>query len=102
MRRDAIEQGHDAFSVGCIPAQHAMPAEDPEVARSADRLLRRLRAILLTRVAIAVSHEVVDLAEREAETGDVDAQVSEIAYLEREEVHVPAGAFSELVVGEDQ
>jgi hypothetical protein len=49
-----------------------------------------------------VSHEAVDLAEREAQAGDVDAQLSEISNFEGQEIHLPPRPFGELVVGDDQ
>jgi hypothetical protein len=97
MRRDALEQVGDHLSICCIAAQHPVASEEPEVACSADRLIGRVGNIVLARVSFAVGHEVVDLAKREAQAGDVDAQLSEIAHLECEEVHFqPARSVSLL------
>ena len=79
-----------------------MRAAEPEVAQPRHRLGRRLRRLLLARIGGVAVQQLVDLAGLEAERGEVDAELGQLAGFQRQQLLVPAGALGELVVGEDQ
>ena len=78
-----------------------MLAEQPEITWAGDRDSRRLRGLLLARVGRVAVEQRVELAVVEAEAAEVEAEVLQLAELQRQQLGVPAGVEREPVVGED-
>ncbi|MFQ6047993.1 MAG: hypothetical protein ACE5K7_01355 [Phycisphaerae bacterium] len=95
MNRLAIQQAIDVRVATTVAAEQAMLAEEPQVARLRDRLVR-------------VGHALLDLALEqlgqlglvETEQLQVEAAVPQLAQFDRQQVVVPLGQVGELVVGD--
>ena len=87
-----------------VAAQQPMVAQDPEVARPADRILRRLRNLVLGLVAcrLAVGHrqQPLQLGGIEADQVEVEALVPQPGQLLRQQLLAPSCLQGELVVGD--
>ena len=81
-----------------------MVAQDPEVARLADRLLRRLGNLVLglvdRRLAVGERQQPLELGGIEADQVEVEALVPQPRQLLRQQRVVPSGLQGELVVGD--
>ena len=77
-----------------------MRAEQPQIAGLRDRQVRGPRRLLLARIGLG-TEEGVELARLEAESTEIDAEVRQLACLQRQHLAVPAGPLGELVVGKD-
>jgi hypothetical protein len=78
-----------------VAAQQAMVAQDPEIARAADRLLRRFRDLVLRlrthRLAIGDGQKSLQLRGIEADQVKVEALVPQPGQLFRQHRIVPPG-----------
>jgi hypothetical protein len=88
-----------------VAAQQAMRAEDPEVARLADRILRRLRNLVLgliaRRLAVSQRQQPLQLRRIEADQVEVEALVAQPRQLFRPQRIFPARLPSQLVVRDE-
>jgi hypothetical protein len=88
----------------CVAAQQPMAAQDPEIARLADRILRRLRDLVLgliaRRLAIGCGQEPLELRGIESDQVEVEALVPQPGQLLGQQRLVPARPQGELVVGD--
>jgi hypothetical protein len=87
-----------------VAAQQAMVAQDPEVARLADRVLWRLRNLVLSliarRLAVGQRQQALQLRGVEANQVEVEALVAQPSQLFRQQRIIPARLQRELVVGD--
>ena len=104
VRELAAEHPLDVGQHRGVAAQQAVVAQDPEVARLADRLLRRLRDLVLgliaRRLAVGERQQPLQLGGVEADQVEVEALVPQPRQLLRQQRVVPAGLQGELVVGD--
>ena len=96
-----MKQGCDCAPVGGVATQNLVLATDPEISRLPHRDGGRLRGLLLARIQAGGTEEGVELGGVEAERDEIDAEVFEVADLEREQLAIPASLLGELVVGDD-
>ena len=102
VRELAAEHPLDVGQHRRVAAQQTMVAQDPEVARPADRLLGRLGDLVLRllarRLAIGDRQQPLQLRGVEADQVEVEALVPQPSQLFRQQRVVPARLQGELVV----
>jgi hypothetical protein len=89
--------GEHPLDVGqhrCVAAQQAMVTQDPEVARLADRLLRRFRNLVLSvvarRLAVGQRQQPLEFRRIEADQVEGEALVPQPGQLFRQQLLAPA------------
>ena len=100
MRLHVAQQPVHRLPVRGIPTEQPVRTQQPEIAGARDRCVRNLRCVLFPWIG-TVLQQRVDLACLEAEPGQVDTKLGQVADLQRQQVPVPAGLIGEPVVGED-
>ena len=103
MRAHAVQHALDRRRVGAVAADQAVPAQQPDVARPADRPLRHVRARRRDRSARRCGsvRNDCDLVGVEAGERQVEAVGLQIAQFDAQQVLVPAGRERQAVVGQD-
>ena len=101
MRHNAGEQARHVRGRGGIAAQEPVRTEAPQIPRARDWHDRNLRHRVLVGIAQAPAEQVVDRSCIEAQQIEVHAQVTQVGYLESEQVPIPTALQGKLVVGDD-
>ena len=88
-----------------VAAQQAMVAQNPQVARAADRLFGRLRDLVLglsaRRLAIGQRQQPLELRRVEADQVEIEVLVPEPGQLFRQQLLAPPRLQGELVIRDE-
>ena len=104
----AFEQPGVIFVGAGVPAQQPVRAKDPEIALSRNRRRNDSRNMIFRtgfdRLLLGrIVKDRIDLAQRKAgHLQVVELQIMKTMILDREDVAVPAGEFSDPVIGNDE
>ncbi len=93
----------DISQHGGVAAQHAMLAADPEIARAADWIGRRLgRFIEVRRLVVGAGQQPIDFGVVEAEQIEVECLLLQRRQLGRQHLVIPACVGRDLVIRDHQ
>ena len=101
VRPHTAQQPRHVGGVGGAAAEQPMRPEEPEVACWETGTAGGSGVSSSRGSGASVREQRVELGRLEAERAEVDAELGEVADLQRQQLAVPAGLLGEPVVGED-